>query len=468
MCKFDRTRGLAYWTTTSFFFWAEHQKGYTQSFAPKRELEVDTLYQLFQKIRDASLEIPSELGKDMLDIPMPVAVTWGDATSSVEHREAVLKMLVDLREQTVKCHAPGDAEKIDELFKASGVCTKAWQSSAAYTQPAVGLGTMPKQLGLQMMSYDLFPGCPADVFGGTGDPKKLPEYTRKNGAQWEAALEWLILNKGFMTAQAVWDGRSKNARMASGAWLERSTGTDSTTQVDFWATYSLADHLTDIRLPNRQVFAAALNKETCQIGLPLPRVRFASKERNSYTGSGETSTYTTSYSGIPLRHIRELPRLLPENRKEVTGCIKSPVWSEEGVAEFSARGEPLFMAESKSIDLFVNFFRDMEAKSVFDLTGGTGAAAIAAMLLGIKYDCLCMSIAHKKWLDQILNKVVIALVHGADKDNTSFDAKLVDSTRVYFAALAEEGERFMRKYKEGEDGPEVEEPATGSEAVLVE
>lgn len=119
---------------------AEHQKGYTQSFAPKRELEVDTLYQLFQKFREASLEIPSELGKDMLDIPMPVAVTWGDATSSVEHREAVLKMLVDLREQTVKCHAPGDAEKIDELFKASGVCTKAWQSSAAYTQPAVGFG----------------------------------------------------------------------------------------------------------------------------------------------------------------------------------------------------------------------------------------------------------------------------------------------------------------------------------------
>ena len=107
------------------FFWAEHQKGYTQSFAPKRELEVDTLYQLFQKFREASLEIPSELGKDMLDIPMPVAVTWGDATSSVEHREAVLKMLVDVREQTVKCHAPGDAEKIDELFKASGVCTKA-------------------------------------------------------------------------------------------------------------------------------------------------------------------------------------------------------------------------------------------------------------------------------------------------------------------------------------------------------
>ena len=197
-------------------------------------------------------------------------------------------------------------------------------------------------------------------------------------------------------------------------------------------------------------------------------MRFASKDRSAYTGSGEVSTYTTSYSGIPLRHLRELPRLLPDNRKEVTGGIKSPVWSEEAAAEFSSRGEPLFIAESKSIEFFVNFFKDMDVKCVFDLTGGTGAAAIAAMLLGLKYDCLCMTMAHKTWLDQILNKVLIALVHGADKDSATFDAKLVEGTRVYFAALAEEGERYMRKFKEGEDGPEVVEPAAGTEIVLEE
>ena len=51
------------------FSGAEQQKVFTQSFAPKRELQVDTLYQLYQKFREASLEVPSELGKDMLIFP---------------------------------------------------------------------------------------------------------------------------------------------------------------------------------------------------------------------------------------------------------------------------------------------------------------------------------------------------------------------------------------------------------------
>ena len=99
-------------------------------------------------------------------------------------------MLIEMREQTIRCHAPGDEKKIDDFFKTGGACTKAWQLSAAYTQPrAGGLGTVSKHLGLQMASYDLFPGCPAGVVAATGDPKKLPEYTRKNGGQWEVMLE---------------------------------------------------------------------------------------------------------------------------------------------------------------------------------------------------------------------------------------------------------------------------------------
>ena len=214
------------------------------------------------------------------------------------------------------------------------------------------------------------------------------------------------------------------------------------------------------------------------IALPLPRVRFTSKERNVFTGSGELSTHTPSFSGIPLQHIRDLPRLLAQNRKDVTGGITSPVWSVEAAAEFAARGEVLFLAESKSIDFCLNFFRDLDLSAVFDLCPGTGAAAIAALLLGIKYDCLCMTKAHKLWLDHLLNKVLAALVHGSadndtkdSKDNKKdskdtknngkgskkalSEASLVQGVRQYFASLAEEGELYMRAYKEDEDGPRV-------------
>ena len=170
-----------------------------------------------------------------------------------------------------------------------------------------------------------------------------------------------------MTAQVVFDGRLLRARMATEQWLQRTTGEDESKQVEWSTTYSLAGHIGDIRQPNREVSFAAKTKEAGMIALPLPRVRFTSKERNVFIGSGENSTHTPSFSGIPLRHIRDLPRLLPQNRKDVTGGIPSPAWSPEAAAEFAGRGEVLFPAESKSIDFFLNFYRDLDVSAVFDL-----------------------------------------------------------------------------------------------------
>ena len=50
----------------------------------------------------------------------------------------------------------------------------------------------------------------------------------------------------------------------------------------------------------------------------------------------------------------------------------------------------------------------MKADKVFDLTPGTGAAALAALLLGIPYDGVCINGVHKKWLEELLNRALIA------------------------------------------------------------
>ena len=70
-----------------------------------------------------------------------------------------------------------------------------------------------------------------------------------------------------------------------------------------------------------------------------------------------------------------------------------------------------------------------------------------------------------------MNKVLAALMHGStDKDTKGsndtkndgkgskkvlYEASLVQGVRQYFASLAEEGELYMRAYKEDEDGPHV-------------
>ena len=82
-----------------------------------------------------------------------------------------------------------------------------------------------------------------------------------------------------------------------------------------------------------------------------------------------------------------------------------------------------------------------------------------------------MTKEHKLWLDQLLNKVLVALMHGSTDNDTKgskdtkndgkgskkvlYEASLVQGVRQYFASLAEEGELYMRAYKENEDGPHV-------------
>ena len=51
----------------------------------------------------------------------------------------------------------------------------------------------------------------------------------------------------------------------------------------------------------------ANNREVFFVSLPAPRNRLETKERQgSYNACGETSTHYNTYSGVPLRNLREI------------------------------------------------------------------------------------------------------------------------------------------------------------------
>ena len=218
--------------------WSEVGKGFSQTFAPKRTLDVDTLYQQYQKYREEALQVPKDINTSQLTDDLLVAVAGDDVATNNAHREEVLKSLIDFREKYVRCFAPDDGTPVNTLYKSGGACTKAWQQSYAFSSsPATLKMVGPGDLGLQMASYDLFPGEPCEVFGASGDPKKLPAYTAKMEQRWEELLECLEKNKGIMTAQVVFDGRLLRARMATEQWLQRTTCEDESKQVEWSTTY---------------------------------------------------------------------------------------------------------------------------------------------------------------------------------------------------------------------------------------
>ena len=125
----------------------------------------------------------------------------------------------------------------------------------------------------------------------------------------------------------------------------------------------------------------------------------------------------------------------------------------------------------------------MKADLIFDLTPGTGAAALAALLLGISYDAVCINAAHKKWLEQLLNRALAALTcasasggKGIKLNNKSgtesetfmeplADKELIEGIRKYFYALGEEGATYFRPYDEENTGADAStNQATGGES----
>ena len=98
-------------------------------------------------------------------------------------------------------------------------------------------------------------------------------------------------------------------------------------------------------------------------------------------------------------------------------------------------------------------FTDLSLTHVFDITPGSGAAAIAAAILRIQYDGLAMNASHCDWLNQILDKAMFAIIADS-KDAESLKIKC--ELCQYFNANIEEA-RALLTSGAGENPDEDEE-----------
>ena len=107
----------------------------------------------------------------------------------------------------------------------------------------------------------------------------------------------------------------------------------------------------------------------------------------------------------------------------------------------AADGVPFFWAETKPVDWFSNFFRDLEFNDVFDCTVGSCAAAIGAYYAGVQYDRICCNPLHKTWAEQLMEKAMFAVIaSGGARFDKDITAKVVHS----FRPAVDEGMRLMK------------------------
>ena len=85
---------------------------------------------------------------------------------------------------------------------------------------------------------------------------------------------------------------------------------------------------------------------------------------------------------------------------------------------------------------------------VFDLSPGSGAAAIACIYNGITYNGVCANEFQEKWLSSILDMATMAVLSGdvATHGQTPVQGKEnADMIKQYFATAVAEAKRFLRE-----------------------
>ena len=174
--------------------------------------------------------------------------------------------------------------------------------------------------------------------------------------------------------------------------------------------------------------------------LPVARVRMKSRSRDHFSACGESTTHALTYSPVPFRSLRRLPRLSIMDKEAITG-ITCPAYGEAVVKAMGTKGHPLFWTETKDVDLFMALFKDMNITDIFDLTPGSTAAACAATALGIKYEGIAISEKHANWMNNIMDKTIFAII--ADATNDLFEKELRAEVGFLFGNLVEEGRQWM-------------------------
>ena len=103
---------------------------------------------------------------------------------------------------------------------------------------------------------------------------------------------------------------------------------------------------------------------------------------------GESTTWNNTYTGVKLRTSSEMALVRREQKKQILENVYEGVLPEDW--PHGQNAEPLFWAESKSLQFWMNLYEDLNIKCVYDMTPGAGAAAEAALVKGVVYHGVCV------------------------------------------------------------------------------
>lgn len=330
---------------------------------------------------------------------------------SVEH--------IQQERAAVWAKAQAQRRKLIQLIRCPRTKDNLTQAFDKATSVRAFRGTLKEAHRMFVVSADLVHEVTDSPWGGATVPATKPA---ELGTLVEWALDQQVGPADFVLA---FDGRHRDNRRELDTKMSRKQHT-----VELWVLYKMEQR----NAGEGQLHAlTAWNREVCFVSLPAARNRLETKERaaSEFAACGETTTFYTSYSGVPLQSTRGLPKIAAAEKSKIF-----PDVAPGKDATVTAAGVPLFWGEGKSSTFWSSILHDFDIASVCDLTPGSGQLAEACLQKGCQYVGMVASEVHLSWLQNVLDRQT--LKHLVCSGRPLYQQDLATSIQEHFADVLEQ------------------------------
>ena len=303
-----------------------------------------------------------------------------------------------------------------------------------------------------VVSAELFPPNLAKQ----GAKARLSEPMAADEEKWKRVLEFLASRRVKDDVIIMFDGRGRANRRVIEE-LEKKLGSgDSHQLVECWCVYVPPTRTQDPRAAAaRSPSLTGNTKEVGYFSMPMKGKRNVMR-RELFNACGESSSEATTYTGIDMRRLSELPRMNHETKSSILGapaCASLGPGQSRLQAEIDEKGHPFSYAEVKPITLWQDVVAHLGITHIVDLTPGSGAFAIAATGAA-QYEGIAANDAHRDWLDSIVDRCVMYKAgqdQGYAGETLGGDAEFVSNASKYFNGLMEARRWLMPDAGEGDE-----------------
>ena len=152
-----------------------------------------------------------------------------------------------------------------------------------------------------------------------GAKARLSEPMASDEERFKRVVEWLANKRDKDDVVILFDGRGKANRKVIEECEKKLSKDGQHALAEIWCVYAQPSKMQDPRAVARSSAYTDNNRETGFISLPISGKKRKAGHRAEFNSCGESTTAATTYTGIAMRSLAELPHMDHETKSGIGG-----------------------------------------------------------------------------------------------------------------------------------------------------